>query len=63
MERVIVLLDEVLGLVADSAGKVADQETVLVPDLPVLLQLGLARQVQPKMHSWAMRRRSRALTP
>jgi len=37
----------VVGLVADRAREVSDEEPVLVPDLPVLLQLGLPRQVQP----------------
>ncbi len=37
VQRVVVLLDEVMGLVADGARKVADEEPVLVPDLPVFL--------------------------
>jgi hypothetical protein len=47
VECIVVLLDEVVGLVADRAREVTDEEPVLVPDLPVLLQLGLPGQVQP----------------
>ncbi len=47
MQCIVVLLDKVVGLVADRAREVADEEPVLVPDLPVLLQLGLPGQVQP----------------
>jgi hypothetical protein len=47
VQSIVVLLDEVVGLVADRAREMADEEPVLVPDLPVLLQLGLPGQVQP----------------
>ena len=43
VQGVVVLLYEVLGGVANSSGKVTDQEPVLVTDLSVLLQLGLSR--------------------
>ena len=44
MQRVVVLLDEVGRLVANGAGEVTNEEAVVVANLTVILQLGLARQ-------------------
>ena len=49
MQRIVVLLDKVAGLVADGPGKMADEKAVVVAEFPVLLQLGLARQGQPNI--------------
>jgi len=49
VEGVVVLLDEVDCLVAHCSSKVSDYETVLVPYLAVLLQLGVAGQGQSKV--------------
>ena len=43
VQGVVVLLDEVLGGVADGPGKVSDEEAVLVSYFTVFLELGLPR--------------------
>ena len=49
MERVVIFLDELPGGVADGPGEVSDEEAVLVPDLAVRPQLGLAGQRQSEV--------------
>jgi hypothetical protein len=51
VQRVVVLLDEVAGLVADGARKMADEKAVVVAQLPVLFQLGFTRQRQPSSNN------------
>ena len=49
MQGVVVLLDELGGLVANSSGEVPDEEPVVVPDFSVILQLRFSRQREPEV--------------
>ena len=49
MERVVVLLEEESGGVADGAGEVAQEQTLVVAQLAVLLESGLARDFEAEV--------------
>ncbi len=49
VQGVVVLLDELTGGVDDAAGEVPHQEALVVADLAMRLELGLARHVQSKV--------------
>ena len=49
VQGVVILLNELGGLVADSSGKVAHQEALIVTNLSVFTELGFARQGQSEV--------------
>jgi hypothetical protein len=55
MKSIVVLLDEVGGLIANGSGEVSNEKAVVVADLAVVLQLRLSRQGQAGIHQTKVR--------
>ena len=51
MKGIVVLLDKLGRLVADGAGKVADEKTFIVANLSMIAQLRFAWKCQPEVVS------------
>ena len=49
MQGVVVLFDELARGVDDTAGEVKNEKALVVADLPVRFEIGLARHVQPEV--------------